>query len=148
MNKNIAQTKYSSDNCSCYGHQSVAWSQLSPLLITNFDLSSFQLILIVVKIKENNQRGAVRRPKIELKRQVHCWFGFIKPTAVISATSARFLMVDLLLGPNQHQTCLIQMSQVRKPVGVKGVCLGHLELGFWQTHLPLCPVEVCESHLG
>ena len=21
------------------------------------------------------------------------------------------------------------------PVGVKGVCLGHLELGFWQTHL-------------
>ena len=68
------------------------------------------------------------------------------------------------------------------PVGVKGVCLGHLELGFWQTHLrfnisnisksnmavfpnplmkeplnsftqiitthlPLCPVEVCESHL-
>ena len=60
MNKNIAQTKYSSDNCSCYGHQSVAWSQLSPLLITNFDLSSFQLILIVVKIKENNQRGAGR----------------------------------------------------------------------------------------
>ena len=37
--------------------------------------------------------------------------------AVISATSARFFMVDLLLGPNQHQTCLIQMSQVRKPRG-------------------------------
>ena len=62
--------------------------------------------------------------------------------------------MDLLLGPNQHETCLIQMSQVRKsdgnfsrpnkpskqffldlPVGVKCVCLRHLELGLWQAHL-------------
>jgi len=72
------------------------------LPITTLDTFSFQFIFVVFKIKENNQRGAVRGPKVELKRQIHCRFGFTQPTAVIFATPARFLVVDLLLGPNQN----------------------------------------------